>query len=71
MPAPSNLPWTLAGPPKTPAARQSYDAQNGAGGRTGAYVMVALTDGVYIASASPALTGQPLWVNITEPGTWS
>ena len=70
MPTPSNLPWVLAGPPTTPASRQSYDSQNGSGGRTGAYVMVALTDGVYIAFDSPALTGTPLWVSISEEGTW-
>jgi hypothetical protein len=70
VPAPSNLPWNVAGPPKTPASRKSLVSQTGEGGRSSGYVAVALTDGVYIASGSPALTDAPLWVNISEEGTW-
>jgi hypothetical protein len=70
MPAPSSLPWNLAGPPTSPDTQLAHAQQNGAGGRTGAYVKVALTDGVYVASASPAMTAEPLWVNVSEEGTW-
>lgn len=44
--------------------------QGGSGGGLGPYKKVALTEGVYIAGASPALTDEPLWVNISEDGTW-
>lgn len=38
--------------------------------RTG-FKAVALTDGVYVAPASNALTDEPLWVNVSERGTWA
>lgn len=39
-------------------------------GGTVGYRAVQLTDGVYIAAASNALTDEPLWVNVSERGTW-
>lgn len=57
--APSNLPFTMRGGGDTQTA-----------GNGGGFTVVQLTDGVYIAAASPAFTDAPLWVNISEPGTW-
>jgi len=45
-------------------------AQGGSGGATGGFTVRALTEGVYIAFASNALTDEPLWVNVSERGTW-
>lgn len=70
MPAPSPLPGVIGGPPRTPASRPVLVAQGGSGGATGGFTVRALTEGVYIAFASNALTDEPLWVNVSERGTW-
>ena len=64
--APSQIPGTV-GPPFTP---RNLPSRRPVGTAVGAFKVVELTEGIYIAAASPALTGQPLWVNISEPGTW-
>lgn len=52
--------------PPNPYTRPAAERRGGVVG----YKAVALTDGVYIAAGSPALTDEPLWVNVSEPGTW-
>jgi hypothetical protein len=59
----------IGGPPVSPARIPvRAEKQGGRGG--GGFKVVELTEGVYIAYGSPALTGQPLWVNVSEEGTW-
>lgn len=58
----------IGGPPKTPARIPVVTDHGGRGG--GGFKVVELTEGVYVAFGSPALTGEPLWVNVTEEGTW-
>lgn len=71
MPVPSQLPGVIGGPPNSPARLPVSVAQGGSGGGVGPYVQVALTEGIYIAAASNALTDEPLWVNVSERGTWA
>lgn len=67
MPAPTFLPGVIGGPPSDPGRIPVQPARAGA---VGAFKAVALTEGVYIAFASPALTDEPKWVNVSEEGTW-
>lgn len=70
MPTPSQVPGVVGGhPDRSPGRRPVLVEQGGSGGRVGGFQVVALTEGVYIAFASNALTDQPLWVNVSESGT--
>lgn len=70
MPAPSQIPGvTDFGPPGfTPARMPVAVEQGGSGGRTGGFTVRPLV-GVNIAFASNALTDQPLWIRIDDPGS--
>ena len=67
--APSQIPGVIGGPPKTPARLPSQVAQGGSGGRTGGFTARPLV-GVNIAFKSPALTDEPLWIRIDDPGSY-
>ena len=70
MPAPTPVLGAIGGPPITPGRLRATPTQESSGGVSG-YKAVALTDGIYVAPSSNVMTDEPLWVNISERGTWA
>jgi alkanesulfonate monooxygenase SsuD/methylene tetrahydromethanopterin reductase-like flavin-dependent oxidoreductase (luciferase family) len=68
VPAPSQLPGVIGGPPAYPGRLPVAVAQGGSGGRTGPFTVRQIV-GVNIAFGSPALTDEPLWIRIDDPGS--
>jgi hypothetical protein len=66
--APTQVPGVIGGPPTDPGRIPVLVEQGGSGGYRGGFKVRELI-GVNIAWKSSALTDEPLWIRLDDPGS--